>query len=72
MIEFRDNATKDLLWRGSVIPDENDALEWTDPAGVERTYERNGVTQKYVSPVPVGEISNTDCGVVTVVYVTEA
>jgi len=71
VIEFRDNATRDLLWRGTIVPDENHTLEWTDPGGVERIYEYNGVTHKFVSPVPVGEMSNTDCGVVTIVYVTQ-
>ena len=73
MVEFRDNDTKELLWRdsGSIVPQKDTTLIWVDSAGVSRTYKLDDVVKTYTSPVPVGEISNTDCGLDTVVYLTE-
>ena len=82
MIEFRDNATKALVWEAAGgIPGENDVLEWVDSEGVAKTFEVNGIKRTYYAPgsrsappppgEEPGETSTTVCQHRPTVYVTE-
>lgn len=77
IVEFRDEVTKDLVWKGAMhyIPSENDVLEWTDPVDVVRNYEIKGVVHRFNSPNPAGShsghLSCTDAKHTPVVWVRE-
>jgi len=77
IVEFRDNATKDLLWKAGMhcVPQEDAVIEWTDPDDVIRTYEVNGIKYAFNSPNPgaafSGTISCTDARHTPILFVTE-
>jgi len=71
-VEFRDNVTKDLLWRALMpcVPEENDKLFYGVDGQATTEYELKSKEFTFAKPATVGETPITDCQYITIVYVT--